>query len=262
MALAAWSVALAAAAGVAVASAVQLHIADLLAARDRGLLELVARQGLAALAWLVAAAGVVWLARRMPVRRAGAVRVVAIHSAAAVGVAAFVNILIPISWGLAGLRPSTGETFADLALGGFFGLLHVNALVYMLVSGTVQLLDRTQDARGHDTAGNGHVRRIAVPGDSGMTMVEVEAIRWVEAAGDYVRLHCPGGSRLLSERMWALERKLDPGRFVRVHRSAIVRLAAVREVRPLPSGDAIAVLDGGNEVRVSRRRRRRLMERL
>jgi hypothetical protein len=185
----------------------------------------------------------------------------AIHGVAAVAVAAGVNVLIPFFWRLAELWPATGESFAEVALGGFFGLLHVNAVVYSLVSGAVQLLDRGAEDRA-GSAGNGHVRRLSVRGDRGVTMVDTDAIRWIEAAGDYARLHLVAGPRLLSERMWALERKLDPYRFMRVHRSAIVRLGAVREVRPLPSGAAIAKLEHGAEVRVSRRKRGELMERL
>lgn len=258
----AWRVALTAAAAVTLISTLQLRVIDLLNGRDRGFLELLARQGLAALAWLFAGVAVVWLARRVPVRRDGAARAIAIHGVAVMGVAAGVNVLIPVFWWLAGLWPSTGHSFAELSLGGFVELLHVNALVYALVSGTVQLLDRRAESREASSAGTGHVRRLSVPGDRGVTMVDTDAIRWIEAAGDYVRLHIVDGPRLLSERMWVLERKLDPDRFMRVHRSAIVRLGAVEEVRPLPSGDAIARLEDGEEVRVSRRQRAELMDRL
>lgn len=258
----AWGVALSAAATVTLISAVQLRVTDLLAGHDRSLVELLARQGLAALAWGLASVAVVWLARRMPVRREGAARALVIHGVGVAGVAAGVNVLIPAFWWLAGLWPSTGETFADLALGGFVGLLHVNALVYAFVSGAIQVSDRRAEPRAAGSDRTSHVRRLSVPGDRGVTMVDTDAIRWIEAAGDYVRLHLVGGARLLSERMWALDRKLDPGRFMRVHRSAIVQLRAIEEVRALASGDAIARLEGGEEVRVSRRQRAELMARL
>lgn len=255
--------AVALAAAVTLISAGQLLMTDLLAGRDRAFLDLVARQGLAALAWLIAGTGVVQLARRVPVRREAAIRTLALHGAAIVIVAATVNVLIPAFWLAAGLWPDGGERFVEQALGGFFGLFHVNALIYTLVSGTVQLLDGGPGSTESSDHRSAPLRRLPVPDKGGTTtMIDAESIRWVEAAGDYVRLHLAGRSRLLSERMWALERKLDPDRFVRVHRSAIVRLGAVKEVRPLASGDAIAVLEDGEEVRVSRRRRRALMDRL
>jgi hypothetical protein len=85
-----------------------------------------------------------------------------------------------------------------------------------------------------------------------------EEILWVEARDNYVRVHTRGGMHLARHGISELERLLDPARFVRVHRSAIVAVAAVREVRPLSHGDGCAVLCDGAQVRVSRARRGRL----
>lgn len=254
-----WTIAVFAAVGVALVSTVQLYATAVAAGGDPGLLELGARQGLAVLPWLLATPGVVWLARRMPVRPGGATRALGLHGVALIGVAAGVNVLIPVLWGTAGLWPPGAGSFMELAADGFLGLLHVNALVYIVVSGTVQVLDRREEGEGRAP---GAVRRIAVPCERGTVIVDVRSIRWIEAAGDYVRLHLPGDSHLIAERMWSLEGKLDPEHFLRVHRSAIVRLGAVTEVRSLPSGDAIAVLNRGEEIRVSRRRRAMLLKRL
>ena len=57
----------------------------------------------------------------------------------------------------------------------------------------------------------------------------------------------------------ALERRLDPSRFMRVHRAAIVNLERIREIRPWMGGDYIAVLDDGQEIRVSRTYREKLL---
>src|SRR3712207_2244038 len=87
-------------------------------------------------------------------------------------------------------------------------------------------------------------------------------VRWIEAEGNYVRLHAGGESYLLRETMSALEQKLDPGRFLRVHRSTIVNLDEVRELRPWFAGDYIVALKDGTELRLSRGYRARLEERL
>lgn len=104
--------------------------------------------------------------------------------------------------------------------------------------------------------------RLAIRGTGRTLFVDVEEIRWIEAADYYARLHLGSGSQLLRRSLHELEERLDPGRFVRVHRSAIVALERVRELHPTFRGDAVAVLDDGTRVRVSRRHREVLEARL
>jgi two-component system LytT family response regulator len=73
-----------------------------------------------------------------------------------------------------------------------------------------------------------------------------------EADGNYVRLHVESRSYLLRETMSRLEKTLDPTAFVRVHRSAIVNIARVREVEPYLGRDFIVRLASGERVRMSR----------
>lgn len=83
--------------------------------------------------------------------------------------------------------------------------------------------------------------------------VPVASVRWVEAVGDYVRLHMTDGRSVLHRQtMQAMAEALDPAAFVRIHRSAIVRTDAVREVRRLSRGDAEVVLDDGTAHRIGR----------
>lgn len=79
-----------------------------------------------------------------------------------------------------------------------------------------------------------------------------DEIEWVEAERDYVRLHVEGRSWLLRETMAHMESRLDPARFVRVHRSAIVNAARIRAARATPSGARFLKLQSGAEVRVGR----------
>jgi two-component system LytT family response regulator len=80
-------------------------------------------------------------------------------------------------------------------------------------------------------------------------------IDWIEAADYYVSIHVGGASHLLRETMSELERRLDPERFFRVHRSAIVNVDRVREIHPLFRGDCELALSDGTRVRLSRTRR-------
>ena len=98
--------------------------------------------------------------------------------------------------------------------------------------------------------------RFLVPARDKTVVVDAATIDWIEAADYYVSLHCGSQSHLLRDTMDEIERQLDPQQFFRVHRSAIVNLAAVREIRPLFRGDCELKLADGTTVRLSRNRRR------
>jgi DNA-binding LytR/AlgR family response regulator len=82
--------------------------------------------------------------------------------------------------------------------------------------------------------------------------VPVEAIDWIEAEGDYVRLHARTGGGLLRATLTSLETKLDPAVFARVHRSAICRRSAIAAMLRKPSGAMAVRLETGAEVPVGR----------
>ena len=82
--------------------------------------------------------------------------------------------------------------------------------------------------------------------------VEVGTIEHIEAAGDYMIISTGDNSLVLRETMKDLERRLDPRKFQRVHRSTIVNLDQVRQVKPHTNGECFLVLESGQEVKVSR----------
>jgi two-component system LytT family response regulator len=82
--------------------------------------------------------------------------------------------------------------------------------------------------------------------------VDVDSIEHIEAAGDYMCIYTGDNSLILRETMKDLERRLDPRVFQRVHRSTIVNLNQVRQVKPHTNGDCFLVLDSGAQVKVSR----------
>jgi len=108
---------------------------------------------------------------------------------------------------------------------------------------------------GGETTGSG---RIAVRTSQGLALVALDDVEWIEARGDYVRIHSQGRADLVRDTISGFERRLPAGRFVRVHRSAIVNLARVRELRSLPGGEQVAVLQSGVRCRLSRSGRERL----
>jgi hypothetical protein len=96
---------------------------------------------------------------------------------------------------------------------------------------------------------------LVLPDGAKVLRVALEAIEWVEAEDNYVRIHTPDKTHTIRQRMRDLESQLDTARFARVHRSAIVSLARVAAVRPLTHGDFEVVLESGAVVRGTRSRR-------
>lgn len=124
----------------------------------------------------------------------------------------------------------------------------------------------TLTARLHQ-AERAPIRRLAIRSRSnapggGITFLRIEDIEWIDASGNYVRLNAGGESHLLRETLSGVEAKLPPDRFVRIHRSAIVNVEAVRELIPTPHGDFVAVLASGKRLPLSRGYRERLEEAL
>jgi len=87
------------------------------------------------------------------------------------------------------------------------------------------------------------------------TFLREDEIDWIEAQDYCVEIHAGGATHLHREPLRELETRLDPRRFVRIHRSAIVQLDRIRRLQSLPSGDATVLLRDGTVLRVSRSRR-------
>lgn len=104
----------------------------------------------------------------------------------------------------------------------------------------------------------GYVSRIAIRDIGRVVFVTVEEIDWIEAADYYVQIHVGPKAYLHRETMQKLEAELDPNRFVRIHRSAIVNQSRIRELRHQGRRDMVVVLGDGAELRVARSHREKL----
>jgi two-component system, LytTR family, response regulator len=118
------------------------------------------------------------------------------------------------------------------------------------------LLQSTErpDATTTPTAGAGYLERIAVETRGQVRVVPVEQIEYITASGPYVEVHAGGRTHLIRERMQVLEERLDPKKFFRVHRSAIVRLDQIEALLRDPGGDYAVRLKGGAQLSVGRGR--------
>lgn len=222
-----------------------------------GLADHFLRDLLAATSWVPVGAGVVWLARRFPPRRGSLVVPTLVHLSG-IGVAALaVNVLIAAAWWVTGLLPEPAG-FGETVLTGSVQYLHVNALVYFLLVAVATRIRPPRTGRpGADASRPRETadRRLAVSQGNRTRLVPLPQVDWIEAAGDYASVHVGDRSYLLSERMYALETRLRTEGFARAHRSAIVNLARVVEVRSASGGNGTLLLKGGAEVPLSRRRK-------
>lgn len=94
--------------------------------------------------------------------------------------------------------------------------------------------------------------RLPIRDENGFVFVPVDQILWIEAANKYVVVHTTAGTHIVRQTIQSLQDKLDPGQFVRIHRSTVVRKSAVRGLHPLFHGDYVVRLTNGEEVTLSR----------
>ena len=104
--------------------------------------------------------------------------------------------------------------------------------------------------------------RLVVKSGGRLFFLRTDEIDWVEASGNYVRLHVGATSHLLRETMNAIEGRLDPEKFFRIHRSRIVNMERIQEMQPWLNGEYAVLLRTGTRLTLSRGYREKLQERL
>jgi two-component system LytT family response regulator len=122
----------------------------------------------------------------------------------------------------------------------------------------VALLEDHEGRQAHAAEAPKFLTRLLIKSAGRVSFLKVDEIDWIGAEDYYVKLHVGRKGHLLRETMNELESKLDPEKFVRVHRSSIVNLERVRELQQLVNGDYAVVLHDGTELKLSRGRREQL----
>ena len=118
------------------------------------------------------------------------------------------------------------------------------------------LASQTGGGTGQDVSRPGQtVDRIVIKTGGRVTFLDVDEIDWIEAAGVYVFFHIGAKKHLYRSTIGQIQEKLDPRRFVRVHRSAAVNTDRIKELQPLGHGDYTVVLKDGTELKLSRKYR-------
>jgi two-component system LytT family response regulator len=94
--------------------------------------------------------------------------------------------------------------------------------------------------------------RLSFKDGSKVVMLNADDIDWIDAAGDYMCIHAAGKTHIIRETMKTLQQRLDPARFQRIHRSAIVNVKKVKELHPHSNGEYFVILENGSELKLSR----------
>jgi two-component system LytT family response regulator len=111
-------------------------------------------------------------------------------------------------------------------------------------------------------AGNKYLERLVIKAGGRIYFLETTEIDWIEAEGNYVSVHSGKKSHLLRETISSLEGQLDPKKFVRIHRSSIVRIDRIQELQPWFHGEYRIILQNGTQLTLSRNYRDKLQEAL
>jgi two-component system LytT family response regulator len=139
----------------------------------------------------------------------------------------------------------------------------LQAMDYLLKPVTAsRLAEAMSRARKGTPGATGLVHRIPVKRAGRIDLVDTATIEWIEAADNYVVVHTTAGRHVVRETLTALRSVLDPARFERVHRSAIVAIERVAHLVPADHGDWMAHMKSGARVAVSRTYRQSLFDRL
>jgi two-component system, LytTR family, response regulator len=156
------------------------------------------------------------------------------------------------------LKPVEPERLADtldrvrLRLSEKRGVEEVGRLKEVLAEHAPDAHEELGDVGGDVMAANRFEKMINIKDQGQIFRVDVDTIERIDAAGDYMCIYVGGETLILRETMKDLEKRLDPRRFQRVHRSTIVNLDLVKQVKPHTNGECFLVLESGAQVKVSR----------
>jgi two-component system LytT family response regulator len=117
------------------------------------------------------------------------------------------------------------------------------------LSQLLDYLEKNHDpAAGADSPGD----RILLKSSGEIFFLKADEIDWIEAEGDYMKFHVGGRAHLMRETMARLEARLDPKRFIRIHRSTIVNIDRLRKLSPSFAGEYAVILHDGTRLKLSR----------
>ena len=191
------------------------------------------------------------IARRFPFTAASYLRSVLAHLLSAAALSLILNVIscFVASWLFLG-EPLPALNAVREQLAGNWVLLVLIIFMFTIVCQLKRLL---ATALQPDPPRQHYLTQIAVKDRGRTRVVALDDVDWIETQGNYLALHAGARAHLVRATAEQFASKLDPARFTRAHRRAIVRIDCVQEISPLTNGDAVLRLENGVEVRASRR---------
>jgi hypothetical protein len=262
--LAAWTI-------FGVAFATQRYFARLYVQNPTSLLKVLTAWLACAYLWAVLTAPVVWLSRRLPLTTNLWPRNALYHLTLGLIISAVHLVLYLQVLDL--LTPANRGTFASIEMlkDTLVANLHFNLLVYVAIVAVAQYAERhklmVQQNEGNRALQEevhalrqkpAYLRKITVKVRDGKTVIPVDDIRSIHSDDNYVHINCCDNTYMHRESLSRLVSRLDPARFVRVRRSAVVNIDRVKNLLPVFDREFILVLDDGSRVQSSRRYRKNL----
>lgn len=147
------------------------------------------------------------------------------------------------------LKPFTEERFRD-AVSRTLDLLEKDKLseTNAAIEALLKLYNQSKPEKQIEV----YPARILIKANKKMLFVDTADIYWLEASGDYIKIHLKGNNYLVNDSINNFENKLDPEMFIRVHRSHIVNVKFITEFKPYFNGEYILLMANGQEVKLSR----------
>jgi DNA-binding LytR/AlgR family response regulator len=218
--------------------------------------------------WPILASAAVWLAWRKPLSPGELRGAIAVHLLAAGACGAFQGAAAAAVFA----RSHDALTFpAAVLIRVAWKAAPAGVLAYLIAALAAAVLLKTRsgtpagwgasDEQPASPAGQPLDHLLARSGRR-LTRIPVSEIDWIGASGPYCEVRSGGRVHLIRASLGDIESRLDPARFIRIHRSTLVRLDRVRELKQRARGDHAVVLQDGAELNVSRARRKVLTERL
>lgn len=122
--------------------------------------------------------------------------------------------------------------------------------------GRIQISALLENVKGRSN----YLERLIIKADGRISFLATREINWIEADDKYVHLHTAKASRMVRQTLNAMETQLDPKKFQRIHRSAIVNVERIKELEPTFNGEHVVYLEDGTKLTLSRTYREKLFE--
>jgi two-component system LytT family response regulator len=133
-------------------------------------------------------------------------------------------------------------------------------LIKLVMSMTGESAGSVERMLGEEGAAASYPEKITIRDGQNIQILHVNRIQWVDAAGDYMCIHCDGKTHIMRITMKQLEDLLNPALFVRIHRSTIVNQGMIAGAQTLPNGEYLLNLEDGTQLKVSRSYRDRIRD--